>query len=90
MEGIKISIEELIKQAQVEDLTNSNYELALNLYLKAAEMGSALAAHELGIMYRVGRPSIQPDLKKSDFWLEKSLASGMEVSIATDPKWFKK
>jgi len=58
--------------------------------LKAAEMGSGHAAHELGVLYITGGPGVEPNREKGQYWLEKSLESGFESTIATDPEWFRK
>lgn len=81
---------DLIKKAQIEHFKNHNLVEAEKLYLKAAELGSGHAAHELGVLYISGGPGVEPDYEKSQYWLEKSLESGFESSIATDPEWFRK
>ena len=82
--------DELIKKAQVEYFENNNYKQAEKLYIEAANLGSGYAAHELGVLYIVGAKGVKPNLEKSKYWLEKSLESGFEKTIATDPEWFKK
>lgn len=57
------------------------------LYL--AKQGIGHAAHELGVLYIVGANGVEPDKKKSKYWLNRSLESGFEASIASAPNWFK-
>ena len=85
-----MNAEELIKKAQLEHFENNNLSEAEKLYLMAAEMGSGHAAHELGVLYITGGPGVEPNSEKSQYWLEKSLESGFESTIATDPEWFRK
>jgi len=85
-----MDVNELIKRAQIEQFENHNFVEAEKLYLSAAELGSGHAAHELGILYISGGPGVEPDYEKSQYWLEISLKSGFEGSVATDPEWFKK
>ncbi len=85
-----MQIRKLIQMAQKEHFENGNFKLAEELYLKAAELGSGHAAHELGVLYIVGGEDLEPDHEKSQYWLEKSLESGFEETIATDPKWFRR
>ncbi len=80
---------ELIKKAQIEHFENNNLVEAENLYLKAAELGSGHAAHELGVLYITGGPGVEASHEKSQYWLNKALESGFESTIATDPEWFK-
>lgn len=84
-----MEIDQLIKLAQEKQI-NGNTAEAEKLFIKAADLGSGHAAHELGILYIAGGEGIEPNHKKSQYWLEKSLASGFEATIATDPEWFKK
>ena len=81
---------ELIKNAQIEHFENHNLVEAEKLYLMAAELGSGHADHELGVLYISGGPGVEPNFEKSQYWLEKSLESGFESSIAADPEWFRK
>ena len=81
--------DQLIKLAQEKQL-NGNVVEAEKLFIKAAELGSGHAAHELGVLYIGGGEGVEPNHEKSQYWLEKSLASGFEATIATDPEWFKK
>jgi len=60
----------------------------IKLFLKAAELGSH-AFHELGILYGTGCKNLKPNSKQARFCLEKSLESGFEATIASDPEWFK-
>ncbi|MDH5217393.1 MAG: hypothetical protein OEX19_06850 [Gammaproteobacteria bacterium] len=85
-----MNADELIKKAQIEHYENNNVVEAEKLYLKAAELGSGHAAHELGVLYIVGGPGVETDHEKSQYWLNNSLESGFENTIATDPEWFKK
>ena len=85
-----MDIDELIRKAQKEHFENNNFIKAENLYLKAAELGSGHAAHELGVLYMAGGEGVKPNHEKSQYWLEKSLESGFEKTIATDPEWFRK
>ena len=63
---------------------------AEKLLLAAAEGGSGHAAHNLGTLYACGAPGVEPDDGKSLHWYEKSLESGFEATVATDPTWFRK
>jgi len=83
-------LNELEKQAAVEHLENANFKKAEELYLKAAELGSGYAAHQLGVLYITGGEGVEPHPQKSQYWLEKSLESGLEKTIASDPEWFRK
>jgi len=85
-----MNIDKLIKDAQLEHFENGNIKLAEKLYLEAAELGSGHAAHELGVLYKVGGEGVEPNKDKSLYWFEKSLESGFEETIATDPEWFRK
>jgi len=85
-----MEVDELIKEAQKEHFVNGNFKLAEKLYLEAAKLGSGPAAHELGILYIAGGDGVEPNKAKSQYWLEKSLESGFEKTVATDPEWFKK
>nr|WP_305909459.1 hypothetical protein [Methylomarinum sp. Ch1-1]MDP4522372.1 hypothetical protein [Methylomarinum sp. Ch1-1] len=40
--------------------------------------------------YIVGGNGVTPDSTRSQYWLERSLESGFEETIATDPTWFRK
>ena len=85
-----MSPDELINQAHKERFEGNNLTEAERLYLQAANMGSGHAAHELGVLYIVGGNGITPDGTKSQYWLERSLQSGFEETISTDPTWFRK
>jgi TPR repeat protein len=85
-----MDIVNVIKEAQTEYLENGDIVKAEKLLLKAAEAGSGHAAHELGVLYIVGGEGLEPNHEKSQYWLEKSLASGFEKTIASDPEWFRK
>lgn len=85
-----MDIEEFIKKAQEELYEGGNAKVAEELLPKAAEMGSGHAAHELGVLYITGAEGVAPDHEKIQYWLEKSLESGFEGTIATDPEWFRK
>jgi len=85
-----MDIDKLIQKAQEEHFENGNFKQAEKLYLEAAKLGSGHAAHELGILYIAGGEGVKPNKEKSQYWLEKSLESGFEKTIATDPEWFKK
>ncbi|MDH5730610.1 MAG: hypothetical protein OEZ58_16590 [Gammaproteobacteria bacterium] len=85
-----MDVEELIAQAQKEHFENGDFLKAEKLYLKAAELGSGHAAHELGVLYISGGAGVQPDSGKSKYWLEKSLEFGYEKTVATDPEWYLK
>lgn len=82
--------DELIRRAQKELLENGNLKLAEKLLLKAAESGSGHAAHELGVLYITGGEGVEQNREKSQYWLEKSLESGFEATIASDPEWFRR
>ena len=84
-----MDIEKLIKLAH-EKRFNGDVVEAEKLYIKAAEQGSGHAAHELGVLYITGGKDLEPDHARSQYWLEKSLDSGFEETIASDPEWFKK
>lgn len=81
--------DELINIA-CEQQINGNAKEAEKLYLIAAQQGSGHAAHNLGVLYITGGTNLEPDLEKSRYWLQKSLDSGFEATIASDPEWFKK
>jgi len=85
-----MDIAELIEKAQKERFENGNIKLAERLYFQAAEMGSGHAAHELGVLYICGGNGVEIDHNKSQYWLQKSLDSGFEKTIASDPEWFRK
>lgn len=85
-----MDVDTLIKDAQIEHLENGNSLKAEELLTKAAEAGSGHAAHELGVLYTTGGKGLNPDHEKSQYWFEKSLESGFEKTIATDPEWFRK
>jgi len=85
-----MDIANLIKEAQAEYLENGDIVKAEKLLLKAAEAGSGHAAHELGVLYSLGGEGLESSHEKSQYWLEKSLESGFEKTIATDPEWFRK
>lgn len=82
--------DDLIRQAQNELFENGNASVAEELLLKAAESGSGHAAHELGILYIGGGKGVEPNREKSQYWFEKSLESGYEATIASDPEWFRR
>jgi TPR repeat protein len=84
-----MNIEEIIKSAQKEWLDNHDGIKAEALLIQATNLGSGHAAHELGVLYGTGCNNLQPNKEKSLYWLNKSLESGFEKSIASDPKWFK-
>ena len=84
-----MSPEELINQAHKERFESNNLVKAEQLYLQAANMGSGQAAHELGVLYIAGGNGVTSDSTKSAYWLERSLESGFEQTIATDPTWFR-
>ncbi|MCG8014899.1 MAG: hypothetical protein JAY97_01695 [Candidatus Thiodiazotropha sp. 'RUGA'] len=85
-----MSPEELINKAQKERFEGNNLIEAERLFLQAANMGSGHAAHELGVLYITGGSGVIQDSTKSQYWLEKSLDSGFEETVATDPTWFRK
>jgi len=82
--------QKLISKAQTELFENQNGLKAEKLLLEAAELDSGHAFHELGILYGTGCKNLKPNPKQARFWLEKSLESGFEETIASDPEWFKK
>jgi len=84
-----MNTEEIIKLAHAEWLENHDGKKAESLLIQAVNLGSGHAAHELGILYGAGCNNLQPDKQKSLYWLNKSLESGFEKSIASDPEWFK-
>lgn len=84
-----MSPEELILEAQ-KDLEKGGYTtVSESLLLEAAKLGSGHAAHELGVLYIAGGKGVEPNREKSQYWLNKSLESGFEATVATDPMWFK-
>ena len=85
-----MDIDKLIKQAQEEHFEKGDLNKAEKLYLEAANRGSGHAAHELGVLYIAGGDGVEPNYEKSQYWLEKSLESGFEQTISTDPEWFRK
>jgi TPR repeat protein len=84
-----MDIEDLIALAHKARF-NGNALEAERLYLEAANQGSGHAAHELGVLYITGGEGLEPNHEKSQYWLQKSLESGFEATIASDPEWFKK
>lgn len=80
--------EENVKNAQ-KALMSGNGKEAETLFLKAANAGSGHAAHELGVLYIGGAPGVEPNKAESQKWLNISLESGFETSIASAPEWFK-
>ena len=81
---------ETIMNAATDSEISGDLEKAERLYLEAANMGSGHAAHQLGVLYIVGGPGVKKDTEKAQYWLNISLESGFEKTIATDPEWFKK
>lgn len=84
-----MDLDALVFEAQKVRLEDGDSLKAEELLLKAAQVGSGHAAHELGVMYITGEKEVKKNKEKAIFWLEKSLASGFEASIATDPEWFR-
>lgn len=84
-----MDIEKLIVEAQKKRF-NGDDVAAEKLFLEAANHGSGHAAHELGVLYITGGNGIEPNHEKSQYWLQISLESGFEGTIASDPEWFKK
>jgi len=84
-----MDIDKLIAEAHVKRFNGDDVS-AERLYLEAAIHGSGHAAHELGVLYITGGNGIDPDFNKSQYWLQISLESGYEGTIASDPEWFKK
>jgi len=84
-----MGIDELITLAHEKRFAGNVIE-AEKLYLEAANQGSGHAAHELGVLYITGGEGLEPSFEKSQYWLQKSLESGFEATIASDPEWFKK
>ncbi len=80
--------EENVKKAQ-KALISGNGKEAEKFFLKAANAGSAHAAHELGVLYMTGAPDVIPNKIESQKWFTMSLQAGFEASIASDPEWFK-
>ena len=60
------------------------------LLLAAAKAGSGNAAHNLGTLYATGGEGVSSDLEKSRLWYQKSLDSGYEETVSSDPEWFKR
>lgn len=85
-----MDIEELIKKAQEELYEGGYSKVCEKLLLRAADLGSGHAAHELGVLYITGGEGVAPDHEKSQYWLDKSLESGFEGTIASDPEWFRR
>ena len=81
--------QEIISKAQVERFENQNGLAAEELLLKAANLGSGHAAHELGVLYGTGCGNLKANPEQARLWLEKSLERGFEQTIASDPEWFK-
>jgi TPR repeat protein len=84
-----MDIDKFIAQAHKKRFKGDNVG-AEKLYLKAAQQGSGHAAHELGVLYITGGEGLEPNYEKSQYWLQKSLESGFEATVASDPEWFKK
>ena len=66
------AIDAIIKEALGYD-NAKQYEKAFELYLKAADLGSALAQNNVGYAYLFGEGIVQ-DYAKAVYWLEKSAA----------------
>ena len=84
-----MQIDELIAMAH-DKRFGGNVIAAEKLYLEAAERGSGHAAHELGVLYSTGGDGLEPDFDKSQHWFRKSVESGFEATIASDPEWMLK
>jgi len=84
-----MGIDELIALAHEKRFAGNVVE-AEKIYLEAAKKGSGHAAHELGVLYIMGGEGLEPSFEKSQYWLQKSLESGFEATIVSDPEWFKK
>ncbi|MFL0803338.1 MAG: hypothetical protein K6L81_06445 [Agarilytica sp.] len=83
-----MSLEELLNKAS-QKLLEGNGKEAEELYLKACEMGSGNAAHNLGVLYQTGAPGVKPDYSKFQYWLNVAFESGFEETISNDPEWFR-
>ncbi|MBM4207360.1 MAG: hypothetical protein FJ190_04860 [Gammaproteobacteria bacterium] len=84
-----MDIDTLINMACEKQL-NGYAKEAEKLYLIAAQQGSGHAAHNLGVLDITGGKDLEPDLEKSQYWLQQSLESGFEATVASDPEWFKR
>lgn len=54
-------------------------EKAIELYQKAIEMGDAVAAYHLGMLYKNGMPGIEVNVKLGDEYLVKATDMGLEL-----------
>ncbi len=84
-----MDVNELLNLA-MEKQINGDISGAEKLLMEAAESGSGHAAHNLGVFYITCGEGIDHNLEKARYWLDISLASGFEETIASDPEWFKK
>ena len=54
-----------------------DFEKSIELFLKAAELGSAEAEENLGMSYYLGR-GVRQDLKKALYWFRRAKAHGVK------------
>lgn len=55
-----------------------NSEKALELYQKAMEMGDAIAAYHLGMLYKTGMPGLEPNESLADEYLSQAKEMGLD------------
>ncbi len=55
-------------------------EKAIELYEKAIEMGDAIAAYHLGMLYRIGMPGVEPNPETAAKYLEQARDMGLDQS----------
>lgn len=53
-------------------------EKAIELYEKAVEMGDAIAAHNLGLLYKTGMPGVEPNSELSRRFLSLAEEMGLD------------
>ena len=54
-------------------------EKAIELFQKAIDMGDAVAAYHLGMLYKNGMPGIEVNVKVGEEYLQKSIEIGLEI-----------
>ncbi|MEQ8428621.1 MAG: hypothetical protein RLT87_02460 [Gammaproteobacteria bacterium] len=54
-------------------------EKAIELFLKAIDMGDAVAAYHLGMLYKTGMPGIEVNLKLGEEYLQRANEMGLEL-----------
>ena len=52
---------------------------AVELFLKAVELGDALAAHNLGLLYQKGMPNVEKDEETGQRYCQLAIKMGFEL-----------